>query len=121
MRGLYNRCEVAVEKTERRGIVARSIPWWRVAFVCVVISSLALTLATRAFGGINSLSIVVQSSSPRAGRQHMDREAAPWAAPVTKMVVVRAPTFYTRAAPTDPPLPTLFLEENLCNRPPPLC
>lgn len=110
-----------MERAERREIAARSVPWWRVAFVCVVMSSLVLSLATRTFGGTASRSIVVQSNSPQAMRQHMDRDAVRWAAPVAKLVVSQAPTFYPRVAPSGPPLPTLLLEENLYNRPPPVC
>ena len=110
-----------MERAERREIAARSVPWWRVAFVCVVMSSLVLSLATRTFGGTASRSIVVQSNSPQAMRQHMDRDAVRWAAPVAKLVVSQAPTFYPHVAPAGPTLPTLLLEENLFNRPPPVC
>jgi hypothetical protein len=121
VRGLYNQSEVVVEKAERRDIAVRSVPWWRFAFVCVVMFSLVLTLATRTFRGTTSHSIAVQSNSPQAMRQHMDRDAVRWAAPVAEIVVSQAPTFYPRVAPAGPPLPTLLLEENLYNRPPPSC
>ena len=51
----------------------------------------------------------------------MDRDAIRWAAPVAKVTVAQAPRFYTRVAPTGPPLLTLLLEEKLYNRPPPAC
>jgi len=35
--------------------------------------------------------------------------------------VAQAPIVYPRVAPAGPPLPTLLLEENLYNRPPPSC
>jgi hypothetical protein len=120
VRGLYNQSEVVVEKAETREIAVR-VPWWRLAFVSVVIVTLVLTLATRTFPGTTSHSPVVQSNSPQAMRQHMDRDAVRWAAPVANMVVSQAPTFYPRVAPAGPPLPTLLLEENLYNRPPPAC
>jgi hypothetical protein len=119
--GLYNRTEVVVEKAERREIVVRSVPWWRLALVSVVMVSLVVTLATRTFRGTTSHSIAVQSNSPQAMRQHMDRDAVRWAAPVAKIVVSQAPTFYPPVVPAGPPLPTLLLEENLYNRPPPSC
>ena len=121
MSSLYNWSEVVVEKAERRDIAVRSVSWWRWALVSVVMACLVLTLATRTFGGTASRSIVVQSNSPQAMRQHMDRDAVRWAAPVAKLVVSQAPTFYPRVAPSGPPLPTLLLEENLYNRPPPVC
>jgi hypothetical protein len=121
VRGLYNQSEVVVEKAERRDIAVRSVSWGRLALVSVVMFSLVLTLATRTFRGTTPHSIAVQSDSPQAMRQHMDRDAVRWAAPVAKMVVSQAPTFYPRVAPAGPPLPTLLLEENLYNRPPPFC
>ena len=83
--------------------------------------SLVFTLATRTFRGMSSHAIAVQSKSPQAMRQHMDRDAIRWATPVAKIVVSQAPMFAPRVAPTGPPLPTLLLEENLYNRPPPVC
>jgi len=97
------------------------VPRWRLVLVSVVMFSLALTLATRTFHDATSLSTTVQSSSLQAMRQHMDRDAVRWTAPVATLAVAQAPTFYPRVAPAGPPLPTLLLEENLYNRPPPAC
>ena len=98
------------------------VPWWRWALVGVVLFSLVLTLATRTFDDATSLSsTTVQSSSLQAMRQHMDSDAVRFAAPVANVAVAEAPTFYPRVAPAGPPLPTLLLEENLYNRPPPAC
>ncbi len=108
-------------KTETKDVATRSVPWWHWAFVSVVMFSHVVTLATRTFRGTPSHSITVQSNSPQAMRQHMDRDAVRWAAPVAKMVVSQAPTFYPLVAPTGPPLPTFLIEENLYNRPPPTC
>jgi hypothetical protein len=110
-----------VEQAERREIAVRSVPWWRLAFVSVVIVTLVLTLATRTFHTTTSHSVAVQSNSPQAMRQHMDRDAVRWTPPAANMVVSQALAFYPRVAPTGPPLPTLLLEENLYNRPPPVC
>jgi hypothetical protein len=54
-------------------------------------------------------------------RQHMDRDAVRWAVPVANITVAQAPAFYPRLGPAGPPLPTLLLEENLYDRPPPAC
>lgn len=121
MRGLYNLTGVVVGNAEKRDIAVRSVAWWRLAFVSVVMFSLVVTLATRTFRGTTSHSIAVQSNSPQAMRQHMDRDAVGWTAPVAKMVVSQAPTFYPLVAPTGPPLPTFLIEENLYDRPPPTC
>jgi hypothetical protein len=94
---------------------------WRIALIGLVMFSLVTVLATRTFNVTISHSTTVQSSSPQAMRQHMDRGAIGWTAPVAKVSVLQAPTFYPDVAPSGPPLPTLFLEENLYNRPPPGC
>ena len=121
MRGLYNQTEVVVGKVERRDIVVRAVPWWRLAFVSVVMFSLVLTLATRTFCGTTSHSVTVQSNSPQAMRQHMDRDAVRWAAPVAKITVAQAPMFYPRVTSDEPPLPTFLIKQSLYNRPPPAC
>jgi hypothetical protein len=116
------RLEVVVGKAGTRDVSLCPVPWWRWALVNVVMLSLVVTLATRTFHDTtSSLSTTVQSSSPQAMRQHMDRDAIRWAAPVATVAVAQAPTFYPRMAPAGPPLPTLLLEENLYNRPPPTC
>lgn len=114
--------EVLVGKAETRDVSLCPVPWWRLAFVSLVMFSLVLTLATRTFHDTtSSLSTTAQSSSPQAMRQHMDRDAIRWVVPVATLAVAQAPTFYPRVAPAGPPLPTLLLEENLYNRPPPAC
>jgi hypothetical protein len=110
-----------VGRAETKDASLCPVPWWRWALVGVVMFSLVLTLATRTFGGTTSLSTTVQSSSPQAMRQHMDQDAIGWVAPVATLAVAQAPTFYPRVAPAGPPLPTLLLEENVYNRPPPAC
>jgi drug/metabolite transporter (DMT)-like permease len=112
----------AVGRAETRDVSLHAMPWWRWALVGVVMLCLVVTLATRTFHDTTSSnSTTVQSSSPQAVRQHMDRDAVRWAAAVAIIAVAEAPTFYPRLAPAGPPLPTLLLEENLYNRPPPAC
>jgi hypothetical protein len=113
--------EVVMGNAETRDVSPCPVPWWRWALVGVVMFSLFVTLATRTFDETTSNSTTIQSSSLQAMRQHMDRDAIRWAAPVAMLAVAQAPTFYPRVAPTGPPLPTLLLEENLYNRPPPTC
>lgn len=110
-----------MEKAKKTDIAACSVSRGRLAFVSVVMFSLVLSLATRTFRGTTSHSIAVQSNSPQAMRQHMDRDAVRWAAPVAKVTVLLAPMLYPRVAPAGPPIPTLLIEENLYNRPPPTC
>jgi hypothetical protein len=108
-----------VGKADTAKISIRSV--LRLVFVSVVLSSLVLSLATRTFHETASNSTTIQSGSLQAMRQHLDRDAVRWTAPVAKIAVAQAPTFYPRVAPAGPPLPTLLVEENLYNRPPPAC
>jgi hypothetical protein len=112
---------VDVGNTETTDFPVHSVPWWRWVLVSVVMFSLVVTLATRTFHVTIPHSATVQSNSPQAMRQHMDRDAVRWIAPVAKIVAATFPTFYSRVALADPPLPTFLLEENLYNRPPPAC
>jgi len=105
-------------------VSARSALRWHWGFVSVVMFSLVVTLATRNFGDTSLHALhaaTVQSHSPQAPRQHMDSDAVDWAPPVSETMEDQVPTFYARVAPTGPPLPTLLIEENLYNRPPPSC
>jgi hypothetical protein len=110
-----------VERAGKTDAGLCSVRFWRLALVSVVLLSLVFSLATRTFSDTTSNSTTVQSSSLQAMRQHMDRDAVRWTAPVAKIAVAQAPTFYPRVAPAGPPLPTLLIEENLYNRPPPAC
>jgi hypothetical protein len=106
---------------ETTDVTVRSASWWRWAFVGVVVFSLVVTLATRTFHDPVPHSTTVHSRSVQVMRQHMDRDGVRWAAPVANIAVAQAPAFYPRVAPVGPSLPTLPLEENLYNRPPPAC
>jgi hypothetical protein len=107
--------------TNSQDFVVRLSLRCRWALVGVVLFSLVFSLATRTFSDTASSSTSVQSSSLQAMRQHMDRDAVRWTAPVAKVKVAQAPTFYPHVAPAGPPLPVLLVEENLYNRPPPAC
>ena len=109
---------VAVVKVGARDVAIRSVPRWHWAFVGVVMLSLVVTLATRTFHDTTSHSATVHSDSPQAMRQHMDRDAVRWTSPAPKIAAEQAPTFYSRVAPAELPLPTFLIEENLYNRPP---
>jgi heme/copper-type cytochrome/quinol oxidase subunit 2 len=106
---------------ETTSVAVCPVPWWRWALISVVTLSLFVTVATRTFHVTISHSATVQSDSPQAIRQHMDRDAVRWAAPVLQLTVLLAPTFYLRMSPAAPPLATFLIEENLYNRPPPTC
>jgi hypothetical protein len=92
---------------------------WEVAVVVLAIGGLTLSLATRTFRTTISTGAIVKSISGQPVRQHMDSDAAKWVPPVSTLRVMEVPVFYPRFAPAGPPLPRLYYEESLSNRPPP--
>jgi hypothetical protein len=93
---------------------------WEVAVVVLAIGGLTLSLATRTFRTTISTGTIVKSISGQPVRQHMDSDAAKWVPPVSTLTVMEVPVFYPRFAPAGPPLPRLYYEESLSNRPPPV-
>jgi len=92
---------------------------WEVAVVVLAICGLTVSLATRTFRARFSTGVVVKSITGQPVRQHMDSDAAKWVPPVPTLTVLEVPVFYPRFAPAGPPLPRLYFEESLSNRPPP--
>ena len=93
---------------------------WEIAVVVLAICGLTLSLATRTFRTSLSTGAIVKSISGQPVRQHMDSDAAKWVPPVSTLTVLEVPVFYPRFAPAGPPLPRLYYEESLFDRPPPL-
>ena len=89
----------------------------------ILLSIFALTgsLVTRTFHSELSFGITAQSNSPHAVRQHLDRDAIRWVAPVPNFSPLRASTFHSSMVTAVSPLPSLIADENLYNRPPPSC
>ena len=92
---------------------------WEVAVVALAICGLTVSLATRTFRTKFSTNTIVKSITGQPVRQHMDSDAAKWVPPVPASTVLEVPVFYPRFAPAGPPLPRLYYEESLSNRPPP--
>ena len=93
---------------------------WRWALTLLVLLSLVVALATR-FQVTVQDTVTVQSSASRAMRQHMNQDAVRWVVPILQLTVLQVPTFHPRVVPAGPSLPSLSVEENLYNRPPPAC
>jgi hypothetical protein len=94
----------------------------RPVFLLVIllsVSALTASLATRTFHLKLFDCITVQSNSPQAVRQHLDRDATQWASPVPKFGPLQTSTFHLNLATAGPYLPKLILDENLYKRPPP--
>lgn len=92
---------------------------WEVAVVVLAICGLSVSVATRTFRVRFSTVTIVKSVAGPPIRQHMDCDATKWVPPVATLTVLEVPVFYPRFAPSGPPLPRLYYEESLFNRPPP--
>jgi len=95
---------------------------WQGALIAVAICSLTLSLATRFWAPLSFQSHVVRSVERRAGeakRQHLDRDATRWVAPIANFSMIEPGTIETRLAAADPLLPKHVFTDSLYNRPPP--
>jgi hypothetical protein len=92
---------------------------WEVAVVVLAICGLSVSVATRTFRARFSTVTIVKAIAGPPIRQHMDRDAMKWVPPVATLTVLEVPVFYPRFALSGPPLPRLYYEESLFNRPPP--
>jgi len=93
---------------------------WRWALTVLVLLSLVVALATRFQVSVHDTR-TVRSSASRAMGQRMNQDAVRWAVPPLQLTILQAPTFHPRIVPGGPSLPSLSVEENLYNRPPPAC
>lgn len=96
-------------------------PRWLVLIIVLAICGLTVSLATRTFRLAIPQTVKVQSGDFQAVRQHLDRDAVPWAAPLPVLSTLPLPVFYPRFAPAGPPIPGVLFDESLSNRPPPFC
>jgi len=96
---------------------------WRGVLIAVTICSLTLSVATRFWAPYTShSSSTVTSTDRRAAeplRQHLDRDATQWVAPVAALCIVEPTAIGTRVAPARTILPTRLFSDSLYNRPPP--
>jgi hypothetical protein len=94
------------------------------AVVLLAVCALTVSLATRYSFRANSATHSVRSVSERksldTSRQHLDKDALQWVAPVARLTSLEAPQFYPRVQPVGPPLLSVLIDENLYNRPPPV-
>ena len=103
-----------LEETE----VRHRLIWWQ-SLMLVVVTALGVSLATRVCHVVYPHSVQVQASASEGMRQHMDRDATHWVAPVPSFTFLQTTSFYPKFAPAGPPLPAALFDESLSNRPPP--
>ncbi len=104
---------------EQTGRSARQLVWWHALLILLAITSLSASLATRVWSHDVSHAVEVQAGASQGMRQHMDRDAAHWVAPVPRLTFWQTVTFYPKFAPARPLLPVVLFEKSLYNRPPP--
>jgi hypothetical protein len=106
--------------TNHDGLTDRC-PRWRVFIIALAICGLSVSLATRTFHVkiLQGTSITSHSAEPM--RQHLNRDAMRWVAPIPVFIVFEAPSLYLQVAPAAPRLPSVLFDESLSNRPPPSC
>jgi hypothetical protein len=95
---------------------------WTAAIVLLAVTAITVSVATRyaSVPGISSHTTAAQKhSTPERAKQRLIKSAANWMPPVVSAVIVQPPSPYPRIAPAGPPIPRLFFEKNLYNRPPP--
>lgn len=92
----------------------------RAIVFAVVMLGLVASLATRTFWLRIADSTEVKTSSSSPIRQHLDRDAVEFTAPVPLFVSYQAPRSRVLAVSADPLLPAQPLSDTLFNRPPPL-
>lgn len=98
--------------------VRRRLRWWQ-SLMLLVVAALGVSLATRVCHVVIAHTVHVQASASEGMRQHMDRDATHWVAPVPRFAFLQTASFYPEFAPAGPPLPAVLFDESLSNRPPP--
>lgn len=96
---------------------------WRGLLIVIAICSLTLSLATRFWTPSTSQSNIVKSIDQRSAdpkRQHLNKDAIRWLAPLIDFGRLAPASIETRLAPSGPILPKQVFTESLYNRPPPL-
>jgi hypothetical protein len=95
---------------------------WCTAIVLIAVCALTVSVATRYDSPLASdakISNLQQQSSWQPGMQHLLNNAATWIPPVIISVLLQDPGYYPDVAPSRPIFPSVLLESDLYNRPPP--
>jgi hypothetical protein len=90
--------------------------------IAVAICSLTVSLATRFYTPFSSSIHSARAVERRAAqptRQHLDRDATNWTAPVATFTLLEPVKVLGCVTATESVLPNQVFDESLCNRPPP--
>jgi hypothetical protein len=95
---------------------------WRGVLIVIAICSLTLSVATRFWASSTSQSKIVKSVDQRSvepKRQHLNKDATRWVAPLVDFSIFVPAAIETSLALSGPVLPKHVFSESLYNRPPP--
>jgi len=95
---------------------------WRNALIAAVICSLTFSLATRFCIQVDSQPHTAKSVERRSvepKRQHLDRDASRWVAPIIAFDIIEPTATEVSLASTEPIFPSHIFSSSLYNRPPP--
>jgi hypothetical protein len=95
---------------------------WRVVLIAVAICSLTISLATRFYTPFPSHTHsvkAVERHGAEPARQHLDRDATHWAAPVATFTLLEPVKVLGCVIAIESVLPNQVIDESLYNRPPP--
>jgi hypothetical protein len=95
---------------------------WRFLVIAVATCALTISLATRFYtpfsSSVHSVK-AVEHVSAQPTRQHLDRDATHWVAPVATFSLLEPVKVLRSVIPTESFLPNHVFDESLYNRPPP--
>jgi len=107
-----------------KGVNSDPSPWIvsrrRLFLVALVIFVLTVNIGTRTFRLKISHSATVEAGSTQGMRQHLERDAPSWVAPVLPVAILLVHPFHIPAAHPDGFL-SVLLQQRLFDRPPPSC
>ncbi len=92
-----------------------------ILLILLAISLLTVSLGTRTSTPVISHGVALDWHSPRAIRQHLATDAAHWVPPVAIVMANEIVQSYPLVSTGHPPIPSVFFESSLYNRPPPGC
>jgi hypothetical protein len=104
-----------------RDAVTYQCPRWRTLIIVLALCGLTVSLATRTFHVKILPGVGVTSASAEPMRQHLNRDAMQWVAPIPIFTVIAVPTQYPSVAPVAPLLANIPFDAKQSNRPPPSC
>jgi hypothetical protein len=97
---------------------------WCAGIILVLVCTLTVSVATRYVSSHSSSAATARTlqkaTSAEPSRLRLIKGAASWAPPLLVSEVHQSPVYYPRSVAFGPSIPSIYLEDNLYNRPPPV-